>query len=164
MREVVVQFRNKVPRRMGVRYLQDKWPNTRHEERRDTENPAAFGWVETDDWFNGKWRQAKVRKEVNAKTATLRFRGLLADGIEGTPKDYDVEFRRTMALHLEVPDWSQVRKIALHTTSAPTSHLLRIELDAGKKTRGKKLKFSGYNARIAGPGRSEVRPRSALTQ
>jgi len=157
IREVVVQFRNTVPRQTGVRYLQDKWPNTRHEERRDTENPAAFGWVETDDWFNGKWRQAKMRKEVDGNTVTLRFRGLLADGIEGTPKDYDVEFRRTMALHLTVPDWSQVRKIALHTTSAPTSHLLRIVLDAGKRTRGKKLKFSGYNARVSGlgiPGRA----------
>ncbi|NTV32188.1 MAG: hypothetical protein HGA50_02720, partial [Deltaproteobacteria bacterium] len=89
IREVVVQFRHTVPRQMGVRYLQDKWPNTRHEERHDTENPAAFGWVETDDWFNGKWRQAKVRKEVNGKTAILQFRGLLADGIDGTPKDYD---------------------------------------------------------------------------
>lgn len=152
IQEVVVQFRNTVPRQIGVRYLQDKWPNTRHEERHDTENPAAFGWVETDDWFNGKWRQAKVRKEVNGRTATLRFRGLLEDGIEGTPKDYDVEFRRTMALHLVVPDWSQVRKIGLHTASAPTSHLLRIELDAGKRTPGKNLKFSGYNARIAGAG------------
>ena len=150
IQEVVLQFRDKVPRQMGVRYLQDKWPNTRHEERRDRENPAAFGWVETDDWFNGKWRQAKVRKEVSGKTATLRFRGLLADGIEGTPKAYDVEFRRTMAMQIAVPDWTRVRRIALHTTSAPTLHLLRIELDAGKRTRGKKLKLSGYNARIAG--------------
>jgi hypothetical protein len=150
IQEVVVQFSNTVPRQIGVRYLQDKWPNTRQEERKDTQNPAAFGWVETDDWFNGKWRRAIVRKEAHGRTVTLRFRGLLADGIEGTPKEYDVEFRRTMALHLLVPDWTQVRKIALHTTSAPTTHLLRIELDAGKRTRGKKLKFSGYNARIAG--------------
>ena len=157
IQEVMVQFRETVPRQMGVRYLQDKWPNTRHEERHDTENPAAFGWVETDDWFNGKWRQAKVRKEVNGRTAILRFRGLLADGLEGTPKEYDVEFRRTMALQLTVPDWGQVRKIAVHTGSTPTTHLLRIELDAGKKTRGTKLKFGGYNARIAGlsgPGRA----------
>ncbi len=152
IREVVVQFSNTVPRQIGVRYLQDKWPNTRHEERHDTENPAAFGWVETDDWFNGKWRQAKVRKEVNGRTVTLRFRGLRAEGIEGTPKDYDVEFRRTMALHLVVPDWRQVRKIGLHTTSEPVSHLLRVEPDAGKRTRGKRLKLSGYNARIAGLG------------
>ncbi|HYQ60033.1 MAG TPA: hypothetical protein VEP29_03215, partial [Desulfatiglandales bacterium] len=152
IREVVVQFKSTVPTRIGLRYLQDKWPNTRHEERHDTENPAAFGWVETDDWFNGKWRQAKVRKEVNGKTVTLRFRGLLADGIEGTPENYDVAFRRTMALHLLVPDWTQVRNITLHTASEPVTHLLRIELDAGKKTRGKKLGFSGYNARIAGVG------------
>ena len=152
IREVVVQFSNTVPRQIGVRYLQDKWPNTRHEERHDTENPAAFGWVETDDWFNGKWRQAKVRKEVNGRTVTLRFRGLRAEGIEGTPKDYDVEFRRTMALHLVVPDWRQVRKIGLRTTSEPVSHLLRVEPDAGKRTRGKRLKLCGYNARIAGLG------------
>jgi hypothetical protein len=150
--EVVIRFKSKVPPRIGLRYLQDKWPNTRQEERRDRENPAAFGWVETDDWFNGKWRQAKVRKEVKGNTVALRFLGLLADGIEGTPKEYNVEFRRTMALQLNVPDWSQVREIALHTASAPGSRLLRIELDAGKKTKGKKLKFSGYNARIAGWG------------
>lgn len=152
IREGVVQFKSTVPTRIGLRYLQDKWPNTRHEARHDTENPAAFGWVETDDWFNGKWRQAKVRKEVNGKTVTLRFKGLLADGIEGTPENYDVEFRRTMALHLLVPDWTQVRNITLHTASERVTHLLRIELDAGKKTRGKKLSFSGYNARIAGLG------------
>ena len=152
IQEVVVQFRDTVPRRMGVRYLQDKWPNTRHEERHDTENPAAFGWVETDDWFNGKWRQAKVRKAVRGKTATLRFRGLLADGLEGTPKEYDVTFRRTMAVQLTVPDWTLVRRIAVHTTSEPTLRLLRVELDAGKRTPGKKLRLSGYNARIAGSG------------
>ena len=152
IQEVVVQFRDTVPRQIGVRYLQDKWPNTRHEERHDTENPAAFGWVETDDWFNGKWRQAKVRKAVRGKTATLRFRGLLADGLEGTPKEYDVEFRRTMALQLTVPDWTLVRRIAVHTTSSPALRLLRVELDAGKRTPGKKLRISGYNARIAGPG------------
>jgi hypothetical protein len=152
IREVVIQFKSKVPGQVGLRYLQDKWPNTRQEKRRDTQNPAAFGWVETDDWFNGKWRQAKVRKEAAGRTVTLRFRGLLKEGIEGTPKDYDVEFRRTMALHLMVPDWTQVRKITLHTTSAPTTSLLRIELDAGKKTRGKRLKFAGYNARIVGAG------------
>jgi len=152
IREVVVQFENTVPRSLGVRYLQDKWPCTRHEERHDTENPAAFGWVETDDWFNGKWRQAKVLRQVKGKTATLRFKGLLAEGIEGTPADYDVEFRRTMALQLAVPHATQVRKMAVHTTSAPTSRLLRVELDAGSRTRGKALKFSGYNARIAAVG------------
>ncbi len=152
IQEVVVQFRDTVPRQIGVHYLQDKWPRTCHEERGDMENPAAFGWVETDDWFNGKWRQAKVRKEVSARTATLRFKGLGADRIEGTPKGYDVEFRRTMALHLAAPDWSQVRGIAVYTTSAPARHFLRVELDAGKRTRAGKLRLSGYNARIAGLG------------
>ena len=152
IREVVVHFKHKAPRQIRVHYLQDKWPGTRHEERHDTENPAAFGWVETDDWFNGQWRQAKVIQRVTGKTVTLRFRGLLADRIEGTPKDYDVQFRRTMALQLTVPDGGQIRKTAVHTTSAPTSRLVRIELDAGKRTRGKHLKVSGYNARITAIG------------
>jgi hypothetical protein len=152
IQEVAVQFRDKVSRKLAVRYLQDKWPNTRHEERPDLENPAAFGWVETDDWFNGKWQQAKVRKEVNGNTATFRFRGLLAEEIEETPKGYDVEFRRTMALQLTVPDWTQVRRIAVYTTSVSTLHLLRVELDAGKRTRGRNLKLFGYNTRIAGLG------------
>jgi len=75
--------------------------------------------VETDDWFNGKWRRAKVEKKVSGKTATLRFKGLTADGIDGTPKGYDVKFRRTMALKLVVPDWSQVRGIEIYTISTP---------------------------------------------
>jgi len=41
IREVVVQFKSAVPTRIRLRYLQDKWPNTRHEERHDTE-PCCF--------------------------------------------------------------------------------------------------------------------------
>ncbi len=150
IQEVVVQFRERIPRRIRLRYWQNTWPHTRHEQRSDLENPAAFGWVDTDDWFNGKWQQAKVRKEVNGKTTTLRFRGLRAEGIKGSPEGYNVEFRRTMALELTVPDWTQVRRIAVYTTSAPALYFLRVELDAGRRTRGRNLKLRGYNARIAG--------------
>ena len=152
IQELVVQFRESVPRRIRVRYWQNTWPHTRHEERVDLENPAAFGWVETDDWFNGKWRQAKIRGEVNGKTATLRFRGLRREGIEGTPEGYNVKYRRTMALRLEGVDRNQVRTMAVHTTSTPALHTLRVELDAGKRTPGKSLRLSGYNALIAGLG------------
>ena len=149
IREVVVRFRDNAPRKLTLFYRQDKWPRTLHERRGDLENPAAFGWVETDDWFNGKWQQAALRKEVAGSTATLQFKGLSAERIEGTPEGYDVEFRRTMALRLSVPDWSRVRGILLYTASAPARSTLRVELDAGKKTEGKRLRLSGYNARIA---------------
>jgi hypothetical protein len=150
IQEVVVHFRGKVPLKIGLRYRQDKWPRIRHDERADMENPAAFGWVETDDWFNGKWQQAKIEKKVSGKTAALRFKGVTSDGIDGTPKGYDVEFRRTMALRLVVPDWNEVSGFEIYTASTPAFLTLRVQLDAGKRTSGRRLKLSGYNARIAG--------------
>jgi len=160
IQEVVAWFRGEVARSISVFYLQDKWPGTCQEERGDLQNPAAFGWVETDDWFHGKWRRAALRKVVKRSTATLRFKGLKADGIEGTPKGYDVQIRRTMAMRLLVPDWKNVRRVAIYTASEPARRSVRVELDAGKRTRGTGLKIAGYNVKIV--GLAELRGAKAL--
>lgn len=150
LQEIVLHFQREVPSKIEVYYLQNKWPKIRVEEQKDQENPASFGWVGIDDWFNGRWQKARIDKKVRGKTVTLQFQGLEADKVEGTPKGYNVAFRRTMALRLIVPDWSQVDKVEIYTPSKLARRVLRVELDAGKRTRGKSLTFSGYNARVCG--------------
>jgi len=150
VQEVVVSFKERVPRKIGVYYLQDKWPRIRVEEGKYLEDPARFGWLGTDDWFSGVWQEARGKKVSRGKTVSLTFKGLKQDGLAETPPDYDVDFRRTMGLRIAVPDRDQVRKVAIYTRSVPARRILRVELDAGKKTPGTALVVSGYNARIRG--------------
>ena len=51
------------------------------EEHLDPGNPGLFGWLPMDDWFNGAWCQAAVRRSVEANTVHLRFKGLSAEEI-----------------------------------------------------------------------------------
>ncbi|MHC5034022.1 MAG: hypothetical protein ACYTFZ_03195, partial [Planctomycetota bacterium] len=74
-------------------------------------------------------------------------------------RDYDVTFRRTLGIRVDVPSGARIRGIQVFTTSPPVRSRLRVELDAGRKAPGKSLRLSGYNAVIGrlegGPG---VRP------
>lgn len=148
IRQIVLTFRKQIPRSTAVHYLQDKWPRLRVEEHPDLEDPARFGWLAMDDWFNGTWRQARVRRSIEGRTAVVSFQAIAAEELPGAPADYAAEFRRTLGTRLEVPDWSQVARVAVHTCSAPVRTRLRVELDAGRKAKGRLLELSGYNARI----------------
>jgi len=150
IREVEILFKREVPRRIGVQYWQAHWPGIRVEERGGLEDPARFGWVGTDDWFNGRWVKGRARRKVDGKSASLTFRGLKADGLEETPEGYDVDFRRTMGLRMDVPDWGEVVGLGIFTCSAVARSRLRVELDAGKRTPGKRLEVGGYNVWVPG--------------
>ncbi|MBT4502119.1 MAG: hypothetical protein HOC74_30580, partial [Gemmatimonadetes bacterium] len=150
IREVEILFKEEVPRRIGVEYRRAHWPGIRVEERGDMEDPARFGWVGTDDWFNGEWVKGRARRKVDGKNVSLTFRGLKADGLAETPEGYDVDFRRTMGLRLDLPDWGEVIGIRIFTCSAVARSRLRVELDAGKRTPGKRLEVGGYNVRMSG--------------
>ncbi|MEW6750868.1 MAG: hypothetical protein AB1505_07805 [Candidatus Latescibacterota bacterium] len=152
--EVVVRCRQAPPRRVELHYWQRRWPRLRAEEAGDTEDPARFGWTATDDWFNGRWRRAAVRREDRGQTFRLRCRMLRVDRLEDTPEGYDVPFRRTMGLRLVGLDWSQVRGVEVLTASAPEQTTLCVELDAGRRTRGQQVRLTGYNARPLAVGRA----------
>ncbi|MFA6110533.1 MAG: hypothetical protein WDA75_17355 [Candidatus Latescibacterota bacterium] len=148
LEEVVVRCRGQAAGRLEVEYLRRRWPELRVEARRDLENPAAFGWVATDDWFNGSWQRARVRRTVTGSTLSLRFAPLSAEKLTEIPAGYDPRFRRTMAVRLSGPGWSRVTGVRLHTCSRPVRRRLRVELDAGRRTSGKGLALAGYNARV----------------
>jgi hypothetical protein len=60
----------------------------RHKEGNQSLVKVSCGWVETDGWFNGTWRQAKVLRGASGRIATLRFKGLRAEGIDDAPDGY----------------------------------------------------------------------------
>ena len=136
-----------MPRGLGIRYLSDKWPRVRFENRRDTENPAAFGWISVDDQWNDLAHRAD-QHHGDGTTAFVTFRPLRADGFADLEADYDVRFRRTLGLRVVVADPGDLLKVAITTRSAPARTTVRVVLDAGKKTAGRTIRLSAYNARI----------------
>jgi len=141
---VRVDFKGAPPAGIGVSYLRKTWPKTRPEKRIHETFPAGFGWIHQDDWFNGEWKKAAVSLEKDGEHRVwIRFPGLSAEFPE--VEDYDVTYRRTLALRVDAPA-PDIAEIAVYTASAPNSSRLRVELDAGIPSPTKTLRFEGYNA------------------
>ena len=144
---VVVDFDGASPSQLGLSYWQKVWPQDRCELRSDTANPCRFGWIPMDDAFNGRWQRAAVRIRRLARGHTeITFRGLTAElsHIEA----YDVTFRRTLGLRLDCPDGREPTCVRVYTGSVATRSVLRVCLDAGRRTPGENLGLDGYNLRV----------------
>lgn len=141
-----VRFRGSIPASLGVAYAQLKWPGTRlAESDADLENPCAFGWAHSDDWFNCKWQQAAVQTEVlDSHSASLIFQPLCSE-IEGM-EDYPVCFRRTLGVRLLGVDESAIEEIAIFTTSPDETTHLHVELDCGRATPCRTIQIATHNA------------------
>ncbi len=153
--EVVVRVRGVVPGRVGLSYRRHQWPRRRFEEGAgasgtEVGDPGAFGWLPMDDWFNGEWQAARIRAARQGSTVAFRFLPLSREGHEGIGPDYDVDFRRTLALRIDGIPAEQVESIAVYTRSPAARSQLRVELDAGKRTPGRRIAFETYNAVVAG--------------
>ena len=146
---VAVTFSGAAPARIGLSYLRGKWPQVRSEKQPDQENPCIFGWISMDDWFNCAWQGASItaRREGRSRVS-ITFRGLASELPDAG--DYDVGFRRTLGVRLDVRDPETIRDVSVFTSSGPTRSRLRVELDAGRRTRGQSLRLEGYNARVRG--------------
>jgi hypothetical protein len=148
---VKVCFADFAPAEVGLSYLNKIWPQTRHEypENLDMTNPVKFGWRHIDDWFNVPWKPASVRiGRPDEHTVEFTFEGLHAEFAEFDGRDdYNVTFRRTLGVRVDVPDTALIRKIEVYTTSTPAKSKLRVELDAGMTTPGGAIVMSGYNIR-----------------
>jgi len=145
--KVIVAFKGKLPTRIGLSYLRKTWPQTRVDKARDLQSPFAFGWIQIDDYFNGKWQKAKIAvdRETDSRAA-ITFRGLASELPD--KENYDVAFRRTLGIRLDVPDAAAIKSVSVFTASAPVHTRLRVELDAGRKTQAKTIRFDGYNALV----------------
>ncbi|MHB0856084.1 MAG: hypothetical protein ACYC5M_00770 [Anaerolineae bacterium] len=147
IRSLQVTFAGRVPEKIGVSYLRKTWPETRLEELPDMEEPTHFGWIHMDDWFNSTWQQATVRiQRLDDARVLITFDRLTTEFPEMT--EYDIDYRRTLGLRLDVEDPTAIQDIAVFTTSEPTTTTLRVQLDANKDTPGNSLRVDGYNAVI----------------
>ena len=144
---LVVRFRGRAPERIGVRYLRKTWPQVRLETARDVNDPCGFGWMPIDDWFNGDWRAAAVDvRPLDAGTVAIAFKGLTAEFPDAA--DYDVACRRTLGVKIAVPDPAQIASVRIFTTSPQAASRLGVELDAGRRTPGERVRVAAYNARV----------------
>jgi hypothetical protein len=135
--------------RKGVRpevfYLQRTWPEgmwyggTEH-----IDDPARFGWIPTDDHFNGEWRRAEVVYADTDSGTLVSFKPLEEEGWELSEERRGVRFRRTLGIRLS-PDSGQA---VVHTTSASLEIAIRAELGAGGDTEVKTVGVSAYNSLI----------------
>lgn len=144
---VVVTFKGRVPKGLGLSYLHKTWPKWRTELFPVKENAMGFGWYPVDDWFNAKWKQAEVSVEKDGDDrAVITFKPLTSEFPDMA--DFDVTYRRTLGVRVDVPDPASVKKIEVYTRSEPAKSSLKVMLDAGGKTPGKRVRVSGYNARV----------------
>jgi hypothetical protein len=147
IKQLRVRFRGQIPGVLNVYYLRKTWPQVRVEHVRDMDNPCGFGWTPVDDQFNSQWQKAAIEMCPESTRAVLvTFRGLSAEFPD--MQDYDVTFRRTLGIKIEVPDPKQIVSVNIYTTSRPLTSRLRVELDAGKPTPGRRIRLSTYNASL----------------
>ena len=147
---VSVDFSGADPTRLGLEYLQRTWPRVRLEEQRDRENPSAFGWIPVDDQWNGAWRRASTTASVTGKRALLAFKPLGREKLADAPSGYDVTFRRTLGIRILGAPLASLRGVKVYTASGAPRSRLRLSLAAGRRTPGKTISISAYNARVLG--------------
>ncbi|MCC6489218.1 MAG: hypothetical protein IT364_17085, partial [Candidatus Hydrogenedentes bacterium] len=143
---IEVDFGEAAPDSVGASYRRHYWPQTKIEERAQGD-PMPFGWIHQDDLFNGDWQNAAVDVEnVRSNMVAITFQPLTAEFPD--EQGYDVRFRRSVAVRIDVPQPEDVSRIRVYTASQPASSIVRVRLDAGGKTPASLLKLSGYNAVI----------------
>ncbi|NQT20668.1 MAG: hypothetical protein HQ592_13255 [Planctomycetes bacterium] len=152
--KVIVTFKKEAPARIGLSYLQKTWPQTRVEQWREMQNPCGFGWMRMDDWFNGQWRKAPIvfKRETKSRVA-ITFRGTAFEFPE--IPGYDVLFRRTLGVRVDVADPASIESVAVFTRAETIYTRLHVDLNAGRRTPGKTISFDAYNAHVRSvvPGR-----------
>ncbi|MBN1899687.1 hypothetical protein JW926_00010 [Candidatus Sumerlaeota bacterium] len=148
IKSLLVEFKNKAPEKIALFYLRKTWPQVRIEKQPDLDNPCGFGWIPHDDWFNGQWQKAKIKiTPVSTRKVSIAFFPLSREFPE-MRNVYDVLFRRTLGLKLEIPDPDSIKKISVFTDSPQSRTTLNIHLDSGKKTPTRQIRLEGYNALV----------------
>jgi len=151
---VVVTFKGAAPGGAKLFYLRKTWPGSRVEKlvAGAKQDPMPYGWTPIDDHYNSQWQKASTKSApIASNRIAITFGGLRKElGDFDDAGAYDVTFRRTLAIRVEAPGDAEVKKVEVYTTSPPARSRLRVELDAGRRTPGKGLELSAYNAVLTG--------------
>lgn len=146
---LVMDLRKAGTARIRVSYRRNKWPEALWTQGDpDLRDPARFGWQPTDDWWNGSWQKAAVLLRREGTRVTVAFKPLRSEGFRDLPPERNVAFRRTLAVRVEMDDPASLRRLRAYTTSLAGRSVLRVTLDAGKRTRGDLVRLSGHNCRV----------------
>jgi hypothetical protein len=85
---------------------------------------------------------------VQGTTALVAFRPLRADGFTDLEAGTNPLLARAAVALVVVPDPDDLVNVAISTRSALVKTTVRIQLDAGKRTAGRTLRLSAYNAHV----------------
>jgi len=159
----------KIPRplikRVKVDYWQKNWPFHRSSEEDLLLNRIGqAAWKPEDDWFNGSWREADIRRSSTPRGLDLRFNALARKEYPDL-KDYNVRHRRTLKLRVTLPPEVTAERIRILTQSRLKKMRICVELgcglDARPKWNGKVEVYNGYLSDLRGP--TEADPRLHLS-
>ena len=143
---IEIDFATEAPTDVDVLYRRHYWPQTKIEERAQGD-PMPFGWIPQDDLFNGEWQAAKVDLERTSGNAiAIAFQPLTSEFPD--EQGYDVTFRRTVAVRVDVPVPQNIQHVRAYTVSQPASSTLQVRLDEGTRTPSSQIRVSGYNATV----------------
>jgi len=100
--KLVLRFSGAIPPVGQVRvfYWRRLWPQTRRESVHLIRDWP--GWEPQDDWCNGEWQPAHVSGRATPGQLTFTFQPLAAREFPDLA-EYNVRFRRTMKLRIELP-------------------------------------------------------------
>ncbi len=128
------------PGQVRISYWRRLWPGIRRELGSST--PGWPGWEPQDDWYNGEWQRAHTHGRAKSGQLTFTF-ARLAQREFSDLAEYDVRFRRTMKLRIELPSGSpQPERIELLLDRRPAEAEICFWWDAGTAGEGV---LEGYN-------------------
>ncbi len=155
IRCVCVRFVRESTQAPVLSYLQQTWPDNRHEQVQPDLRPFHAGWFPIDDAYNAPWRIAATACErIDQHTVCLHCLGLSAEFPECA--EYDVRFRRTLGIRIS--DSDQIERLEVYTTADVVTRSIRVQIDADTPAPVEQIGLSAWNATIL-----EVHPLSGLS-
>ncbi len=153
VKRVVVHFRGKAPRRVGLSYWRHTWPANRSDEPDGTDmvRPSMYGWRGDDDLVHGDWQRAKVKVErLDVRRVAVTFAPL---GSEFKPEECGGDgarrHRRTVGLRVETGRSFPLAKVQVFTRSQAAQTSVRVTLTSQRAMGQGAVSLAGYNARPA---------------
>jgi hypothetical protein len=140
--KVMLSFPGAIPPVGQVRlsYWRRLWPQTRREHTQLIRDWP--GWEPQDDWHNGEWQRAHVRRRATPGQLTFTFQPLAAREFADLG-EYNVRFRRTMKLRIELPQGSpQPERVQVFVAAKTAEAEVCIRWDKPAAGEGR---MEGYN-------------------
>lgn len=110
-----------------IQYWQNNWPQKRIPKGEvNEENAGSLGWMAQDDWFNGQWKEADIKTEINGESIIYTFNPLNTK--EFPEEDFDAVYRRSLKIRFPLEGVSsEIQKIEVFSNSVWKETEVKIE-------------------------------------